>query len=327
MAASDKKLTITDMPRGVRPEMTVEAGAYWISVRGPHEAHFRREPTNRRHRHTYYEVCIVRQGSGLFTHGTKKYSLRTGDLFISQPGIFHEISSFRTKDLILDFCSFGLTPRIFEGASEASRIITAFLEYPLIHRRNCSFLGKQFRAVASLDRLQGSDQGYFRLNALRHLALLTMHLLTNPVAPEKYSHAQKEAHGHHIDKALEFISAHLNRNLEVVELARHCGMSERNLRRLFLAAFGHSVHHEIQTRRCLRAKSLLSMGDFSIKECALQLGIESPAQFTRWFTRWAGCTPRAYRQRSSTVFLKAPGIAESETEFLKPHARSKMESC
>ena len=314
MATPDKKLTISDKILQNRISDTVEAGAYWLSVYGPDETRFKRELTNRQHRHTYYEFCLVRSGSGIFEHGQKKYPLKTGDLFIALPGVFHEISSFKTKDLVLDFCSFGLVPRQWEGQSRATVIIDHFLKDPLPYRKNYGFLASYVQTLRSLGGYPGQRSLYFRTELMKQFVLQAMDALTGHTGG-----TDSTPHPHTRDatlsKALHFLESNLHRNVEVCELSRHCGMSERNLRRLFQATYGHTIHYEIQNRRCLRAKTLLSMGDFTIKEVGHQIGIESPAQFSRWFTKWAECTPREFRNRSSANFLKAPGLESLETEF------------
>ncbi|MDJ0945822.1 MAG: helix-turn-helix transcriptional regulator [Kiloniellales bacterium] len=50
-----------------------------------------------------------------------------------------------------------------------------------------------------------------------------------------------------------------------------------------------------------KACCLLEGGDRSIAEIARALGYSDPAHFTRAFRRWAGMTPREYRQRGKSA--------------------------
>ena len=63
---------------------------------------------NRVHRHSFFEPCIVLSGKGEFEHGTAVFPLQEGDLFIADPGVYHEIRSLRTTDLGLYFLAFSL---------------------------------------------------------------------------------------------------------------------------------------------------------------------------------------------------------------------------
>jgi len=103
----------------------------------------------------------------------------------------------------------------------------------------------------------------------------------------------------------------------VEEIAKHCGLSGRHLRRIFDDALGHGVNEEIQHRRCQKARMLLTMGDFNVEQVGRQVGIESAAQFSRWFRKWTGQAPRQFRT-TSPAFLRPPGMSSAfHTEFIR----------
>ena len=65
-------------------------------------------------------------------------------------------------------------------------------------------------------------------------------------------------------------------------------MSERTLRRRWKNAGGPSLTDAINHRRVARASHLLLLPDISIAEAGYQVGIESPAQFSRLFRNVKG---------------------------------------
>src|ERR1700730_8307190 len=69
---------------------------------------FEQVTRNRFHRTSLFEPCIVLSGTGEFEHGSAVFSLREGDLFIANPGVYHEIRSLRTTDLGLYFLAFSI---------------------------------------------------------------------------------------------------------------------------------------------------------------------------------------------------------------------------
>ena len=77
---------------------------YYAALSATRYVSFERVTRNRIHRHSFFEPCIVVSGEGEFEHGSKVFALREGDLFIANPGIYHEIRSLRTKDLPLLSC-------------------------------------------------------------------------------------------------------------------------------------------------------------------------------------------------------------------------------
>jgi mannose-6-phosphate isomerase-like protein (cupin superfamily) len=83
-----------------RHSLALEAGAV---------CRFDLQPTNGRHRHNYFEMCLVLRGRGLFTHGGKTFALAAGDVFLAEPDVEHEIASRQTRDLELVYFSFDIT--------------------------------------------------------------------------------------------------------------------------------------------------------------------------------------------------------------------------
>ncbi len=81
--------------------------------------------------------------------------------------------------------------------------------------------------------------------------------------------------------------------------ARVLGMNVRMLQRR-LAAAGTSHSQIVDEVRFEVACRLLGYPGRSIADIASALGYSDPAHFTRAFTRWAGMTPRAYRQEGKS---------------------------
>ncbi|MFT4089312.1 MAG: helix-turn-helix domain-containing protein [Asticcacaulis sp.] len=73
-------------------------------------------------------------------------------------------------------------------------------------------------------------------------------------------------------------------------------VSEAQLRYACQKAGEASPMQHILNRRLIEAKRLLIYSDMSISDCALSLGFDDPAYFSRLFTRSTGQSPRAYRQ-------------------------------
>jgi AraC family transcriptional regulator len=81
------------------------------------------------------------------------------------------------------------------------------------------------------------------------------------------------------------------------ELARIAGVSERHLTRAFRAATGRTVHEYMEESRFRRATELLGHSDLLLKDIAFRLGFGHPCSFSTAFRKFAGETPRAYRER------------------------------
>jgi AraC family transcriptional regulator len=96
-------------------------------------------------------------------------------------------------------------------------------------------------------------------------------------------------------RVLDYITAHLDEDLSLAELARTAGMSPHHFAVLFRQRMGTSPHRHVVEQRIERAKHLLRDHTQSILEVALASGFESQSHFGRVFRRVVGVTPSGYR--------------------------------
>lgn len=89
----------------------------------------------------------------------------------------------------------------------------------------------------------------------------------------------------------------------IAELAGLCGLSERQLIRLFKRCTGTTLHAYVEDVRLKRATEMLSSSDLCLKEIAFRLGFAAPSSFSNAFRRLTGNSPRVYRQ---TARLSSP---------------------
>jgi len=82
------------------------------------------------------------------------------------------------------------------------------------------------------------------------------------------------------------------------DYARNLHISTPYLNECVKNATGFSVSHHIQQRIILEAKRLLYHSDISVKEIAVKLGYDDYPYFSRLFTKVAGMTPLAFRNKN-----------------------------
>lgn len=80
------------------------------------------------------------------------------------------------------------------------------------------------------------------------------------------------------------------------ELADKLHLSERTLKRRLQDA-GTSYQRLLDEARQHHAKTLLARPDATIAQVAHALGYQDPANFTRAFRQWTGCSPSAFRRQ------------------------------
>lgn len=105
---------------------------------------------------------------------------------------------------------------------------------------------------------------------------------------------------HKVRAALEFIDAHLERDLSLDAIAAAVDVSPFRFARGFKKATGQPPHRYLTLRRLERAKDLLRARRLSIAEVALAVGFASQSHFTTLFRRHCRSTPKRYRDGRST---------------------------
>jgi AraC family transcriptional regulator len=94
-------------------------------------------------------------------------------------------------------------------------------------------------------------------------------------------------------RLVDFIQAHLDQDLSLVDLARIAAISVSHLKVLFRRTFGMTVHQYVIHRRVERAKVLLSLGDMPASQVALEAGFAHQSHMAQCMKRVLGITPRS----------------------------------
>ena len=105
------------------------------------------------------------------------------------------------------------------------------------------------------------------------------------------------AHFGAVGKAADFIRDHLGEPMMLSEIARHAGLSQRQLQRLFRRAFGMTMQQFIIQSRIQAAIHALTHSERSIAEIALMFGFSDQSAFTNKLREVTGLPPRLYRER------------------------------
>jgi transcriptional regulator GlxA family with amidase domain len=94
---------------------------------------------------------------------------------------------------------------------------------------------------------------------------------------------------------MEWMQNNLQNRLDVPELARKAGLSERSFYRKFTDATGKTPAHFVETVRLDAARNLIVKG-LSLKQVADKVGLRSSARLGAAFERRFGMAPSLFRQ-------------------------------
>lgn len=99
-----------------------------------------------------------------------------------------------------------------------------------------------------------------------------------------------------IQKALEYISANLDQDLTIDQIAQSVNLSRSRLHYLFKAQLGMPTIQYVRMRRRERARELLRTTSLNVKEVRVRVGLHDHSHFARQFKKTYGVTPSEYRR-------------------------------
>jgi len=100
-----------------------------------------------------------------------------------------------------------------------------------------------------------------------------------------------DSHTHRIAQATDWIKSHLSEHIMVEDLASRCGMSVSGFHQHFKEVTQLSPLQYQKSLRLMEAKRLIKMYGVQISQVAMQVGYESPSQFSREYKRLFGVSP------------------------------------
>lgn len=99
------------------------------------------------------------------------------------------------------------------------------------------------------------------------------------------------SHTHRIAQATDWLKAHLNEPVIIEDLASRCGMSVSSFHQHFKEITQLSPLQYQKSLRLMESRRLIKMNGTQISQIAMQVGYESPSQFSREYKRLFGISP------------------------------------
>ncbi|MBR8838126.1 MAG: helix-turn-helix transcriptional regulator [Stigonema ocellatum SAG 48.90 = DSM 106950] len=250
------------------------------------------------------EVCTPRwHGVGIFTHGERviyadrkidgrwrRDAVVGGDIVVTPVNVRHQASWESEGDFIL----MGIEPDVFactvDEAAEPKQveIIPHFATPdPLVYQ-----IG-----IALKNTLENNPFGS-RLYAETMVAALSVHLMQHySTRKPKFQEYTGGLPRRKLQRLMEYINEHLDKNLGLSELAALVQMSPHYFSQLFKQSTGMTPHQYVIRRRVERAKELILQGEMTMAEIAHNVGFANQSHLNLHFKRLLGVTPKKILQK------------------------------
>ncbi|MHA0856725.1 AraC family transcriptional regulator [Paenibacillus sp. CMAA1364] len=259
---------------------------YW----GAHPNHYNNKP----HEHSFFEMCYIVNGEGVYQDDKQSFPLRSGTLFLSRPFVEHQILSEAGLEII--FVAFELHKdnstakliELFARLEKTERFFIKDAEQTPVVKLWTSLLTMSCNSYIWFN---GGMQGLCSSFYSSVIGQFT------PPLPSDKPNKEYTIYSSLMYRAKLYIHDNLSRPLKLDEVANYIHISGRHLSRICQQELGQSFSSYVKKERIRKASMLLTDADLTIKEISVILGFNTVHYFTSVFTDEMGIPPGEFKKR------------------------------
>lgn len=251
------------------------------------------------HRHDFFEVLYLSNGSGNHIIDGNKYDINPPCIFFLSPGQAHKIEfSSDIEGFIFIFTSeFYLI-----NQSNQNRLIEFPFFYTirqdnpplqLVEKKNALFLENLFEQAIS--EMEKGD--FYSVDLLRSILDLILTFCSTLYKSDENKFARGKGHIV-VKKFFQLVEEYFYQNISVAEYADKLAITPNHLTQTITQLTGKTSLQIIKSKQILEIKRLLVHTNLSVTEIAMKLNFTDPSYFAKFFKRETGISPLQYRSKA-----------------------------
>ncbi|WP_160674061.1 helix-turn-helix domain-containing protein [Clostridium sp. C8-1-8] len=247
--------------------------------------------------HTDYDIWYILDGEVTVTLNNKEYTASKDDVIFFYPNVCYEAA------IIEDYCEFIYIHFDFSIGKKLNALdnynYSGIIRKPLLAKTSEIFKDTYFQ-------YKNSDyQANYLIKSSFNLLLATILDLAENSEPYRtfFPNTIKENITDRFDlqQVLQYIEENLNKNIRIIDLANMINTSEKYFITRFRKNVGVPPLQYINELRMNRAKKLLYIGCYSIKQIASFLGYPDPYSFSKAFKKKYGIAPNKFKEQCQVL--------------------------
>lgn len=252
------------------------------------------------HWHECIEICLIKQGSGIYYIGGENYSFKKNDVFIIKSREIH--LAYNDKDVVIQVLLFD--PSLLYSGGKYSfemEYLSAFMEAGISYACRLDGSSSFHREIIAM-LLEMEEEYYSRQNG--YPLMIKALLLKLSLTLKRYANLHEDnsnfeakiGNFNRIRPVLDYIENNFQEALKLIDLAKLVNMSESNLSIIFKKSMGISPIDYLIRARIVKASELLIQTDMKIVDIAMECGFSSITNFIKSFKKYTGALPKDYRK-------------------------------
>lgn len=262
------------------------------------------------HWHDEIELVVVWEGSTLVELMGTEIPLETGDAILINCNQLHRLTKTSQEDCRI--INFVFNPEIIGGKHD-SKLYREYV-HPLCTNKNVMFYKFSPDVIWERHAIHCIEEAFkhhesknftsellIRSNLTNFWAILCKNKPEFLKKYERYNRDEKR-----IKEIIEYIHAHYNEKLSIDDLAALVGICRTECYRLFQRMLKCTPSDYILSHRLQIASKQLLYTDNTILDISMNVGISTPAYFTKRFKEQYNCTPFQFRKKNQynlNIFL------------------------
>lgn len=248
------------------------------------------------HRHDFYHMMWVIEGSGSHVIDSVRYDVRPHTLYFMTPGQVHDLDlSADTLGYSISFSSGFFAFRVKNRHSETDVPVYDFDQFGACVYLTDSQVRELTRVMDGIrEEYQSEPVGYQdAIWAYLHVFLIKVARMCDAAAMPEAGASRSVLLSRRFKSLLE---KHFRSVSDAADYARLLNVTERALNEATRQALGSTAGKLIRERVMLEAKRLLLHSEVNVAEVAAMLSFDDPAYFSRCFRKHTGRSPIDYRR-------------------------------
>lgn len=244
----------------------------------------------RRHSHTglQHECHYFISGDGSFKNGTQTWSIRTGDIHFTAPGVEHQIIPAYPGKPITYYAVLLDAETGNERSSELELLERLAGKTGNVSGPHHIGTSHRFFFADLLERHFSGSPDLVRASLHQYMSLLYSIAGGNPSGASTTDNI-------HVEKALAIFHKSIEEDLDLEALAARLGVSQEHIARLFVARMGMPPMKYYRRLKVEAACAMLASTNLRIGRIAESLSFRDQFAFARTFRSITGVSPSAYR--------------------------------
>jgi AraC family transcriptional regulator, transcriptional activator of pobA len=243
------------------------------------------------HRHDYFELILVREGSGHQFIDFTEHSLQEGRLYVVYPGQVHLLKRHTAQGLLIQF-----RKDIFEFLFPLKHHYLYFRDpSPELSPADFAHLYRMTERIHTLSR-EDTLSPLSIHKAYSYLQIILISLIEQH-APETDMETSQFA-----SRFLSLLAQHIRTKRKVADYAELLFFSTDKLTSLCKSCFGKTPLHLIHEELLLEIRRLMLLNELSLKEIAYELNFDSQANFSAFIKSATQKTPSELQLEMAALY-------------------------